>query len=34
MVDFRVQVTPATYEQSDGGPTFREVADLLKALEL
>lgn len=34
MLDFRVHVTPATFEQEDGGPTFREVSDLLKTLEL
>ncbi len=33
-VDFRIHVTPATYQQKDGGPTFRELADLLKHLGL
>jgi len=33
-VDFRIHVTPSTYQQKDGGPTFREVADLLKHLGL
>ena len=31
-VDFRVHLTPATYKQPEGGPTFREVADLLRDL--
>ena len=34
MVDFRVGITPATYQQKQDGPTYRDVADLLNRLGL
>ncbi len=34
LVDFRIQVTPATYSQKPDGPTYRNVSDLLHHLGL
>jgi hypothetical protein len=33
-VDFRINVTPATYAQQPDGPTYREVSDLIHELGL
>lgn len=33
-VDFRITLTPASYEQKPDGPTFREVSDLIHGLGL
>jgi hypothetical protein len=33
-VDFRLNVTPSNYAQKPDGPTYREVADLIRSLGL